>query len=65
MHNKPDDNALLRRALNINLAELNMYIPPQMVKFVIIWRFSVYIFRQINSFLYLCGEIAIKEVWTH
>ena len=27
-----------------------------MVNIVIIWRFSVYIFRQINSFLYLCDE---------
>ena len=24
---EPDDNALLRRALNINLAEFNMHIP--------------------------------------
>ena len=54
-----------RHIAHTPLAEFNMYIPPEMVNIVIIWRFSVYIFRQINSFLYLCDEIAIKEVWTH
>ena len=43
IHIRPDDNALLRRALNTNLAELNMYIPPQMVNLVIIWRFSCFL----------------------
>ena len=51
-----------RHIAHTPLAEFNMYIPPEMGNIVIIWRFSVYIFRQINSFLYLCGEIAIKEV---
>ena len=54
-----------RHIAHTPLAEFNMYIPPEMVNIVIVWRFSVYIFRQINSSLYLCGEIAIKEVWTH
>ena len=35
---------------NANLAELTVYIPPQMINIDIIWRFSVYIFRQIDSF---------------
>ena len=58
-------NGKFRHIAHTTLAEFNMYTPPEMVNIVIIWRFSVYIFRQINSFLYLCDEIAIKEVWTH
>ena len=40
-----------RHIAHTPLAEFNMYIPPEIVNIVIIWRFSVYIFRQINSSL--------------
>ena len=37
IHIRPDDNTLLRRVLNINLAEFNMYIPPNQFFFVSLW----------------------------